>query len=438
MPPAQHRRAGACSCWSRPSRRTRSTSATAGSGSARRRRSPSRPRCCRRAGLKLPDRAPGRPGGAADSRAGRRRCRSGAPRARSAGGRQEARPARGRRGRPAVRTARSSTATAAGTVTPASTMKMLTTTAALRRARPAAPVHHEGGGHPAVEADRAGRRRRPAAREEARRRRRLPGERGPRHPARSTAKALQAARPEPGHPRLRRLAVHRARGEPEVGADVRPRGRGQPDLGAVGRRGSRAAGPRLPHPRPLRARRHRRSPTRWPGTTSRCRGTPVSRPGAERCPGPSPGCAAPRWPRSCSTPSSSATTRRPRCCPGRPPSRRTGRPPSAAAHERSARCCEAGRRHGRRPDLRRQRAVPRRPAHRRQTLLSVLRVASGPGHRELRPAVASLPVAGFTGSLRNRFATGERPGSRHRPRQDRHPHRRARPDRHRDLTATAR
>jgi serine-type D-Ala-D-Ala carboxypeptidase/endopeptidase (penicillin-binding protein 4) len=40
-----------------------------------------------------------------------------------------------------------------------------------------------------------------------------------------------------------------------------------------------------------------------------------------------------------------------------------------------------------------------------QTLLSVLQVASGPGHREVRPAVASLPVAGFTGSLRNRFAT---------------------------------
>jgi D-alanyl-D-alanine carboxypeptidase/D-alanyl-D-alanine-endopeptidase (penicillin-binding protein 4) len=38
------------------------------------------------------------------------------------------------------------------------------------------------------------------------------------------------------------------------------------------------------------------------------------------------------------------------------------------------------------------------------TLLSVLRVASGPGHRDLRAAVASLPVAGFTGSLRNRFA----------------------------------
>jgi D-alanyl-D-alanine carboxypeptidase/D-alanyl-D-alanine-endopeptidase (penicillin-binding protein 4) len=38
------------------------------------------------------------------------------------------------------------------------------------------------------------------------------------------------------------------------------------------------------------------------------------------------------------------------------------------------------------------------------TLLSVLRVASAPGHRELRPAVVSLPVAGFTGSLRDRFA----------------------------------
>jgi serine-type D-Ala-D-Ala carboxypeptidase/endopeptidase (penicillin-binding protein 4) len=40
-----------------------------------------------------------------------------------------------------------------------------------------------------------------------------------------------------------------------------------------------------------------------------------------------------------------------------------------------------------------------------QTLLSVLRVASGPGRRGLRPAIASLPVAGFTGSLRDRFAT---------------------------------
>ena len=40
-----------------------------------------------------------------------------------------------------------------------------------------------------------------------------------------------------------------------------------------------------------------------------------------------------------------------------------------------------------------------------QTLLSVLHVASSAGHPELRPAVASLPVAGFTGSLRDRFAT---------------------------------
>jgi serine-type D-Ala-D-Ala carboxypeptidase/endopeptidase (penicillin-binding protein 4) len=39
-----------------------------------------------------------------------------------------------------------------------------------------------------------------------------------------------------------------------------------------------------------------------------------------------------------------------------------------------------------------------------RTMLTLLRVDSGPGHRDERAAVASLPVAGFTGSLRDRFA----------------------------------
>ena len=40
------------------------------------------------------------------------------------------------------------------------------------------------------------------------------------------------------------------------------------------------------------------------------------------------------------------------------------------------------------------------------TLLSVIRTASGARHAELRSVVANLPVAGFTGSLASRFDTG--------------------------------
>jgi serine-type D-Ala-D-Ala carboxypeptidase/endopeptidase (penicillin-binding protein 4) len=45
-----------------------------------------------------------------------------------------------------------------------------------------------------------------------------------------------------------------------------------------------------------------------------------------------------------------------------------------------------------------------------QTLLSVLETASDPDHPELRAVVADLPVAGFTGSLTYRFDTGNRAG----------------------------
>ena len=40
------------------------------------------------------------------------------------------------------------------------------------------------------------------------------------------------------------------------------------------------------------------------------------------------------------------------------------------------------------------------------TLLSVIRTAESPHHPDLRPAIANLPVAGFTGSLRSRFDKG--------------------------------
>jgi len=45
-----------------------------------------------------------------------------------------------------------------------------------------------------------------------------------------------------------------------------------------------------------------------------------------------------------------------------------------------------------------------------ETLLSVLRQASSDGRPRLRSAVADLPVAGFTGSLASRFATGSPAG----------------------------
>ena len=44
------------------------------------------------------------------------------------------------------------------------------------------------------------------------------------------------------------------------------------------------------------------------------------------------------------------------------------------------------------------------------TLLAVLEVAASREHPELRPVVAGLPVAGFTGSLTYRFTTGEEAG----------------------------
>ena len=73
-----------------------------------------------------------------------------------------------------------------------------------------------------------------------------------------------------------------------------------------------------------------------------------------------------------------------------------------------------------------------------QTLLSVLRVASAPatascGRRSRASRWPASPAPCATGS-----PTASVAGTRHRPRQDRHPHRRARPDRHRHLTATAR
>ena len=45
-----------------------------------------------------------------------------------------------------------------------------------------------------------------------------------------------------------------------------------------------------------------------------------------------------------------------------------------------------------------------------QTLLSVLEVAAGSKHPALRPVVAGLPVAGFTGSLAYRFTSGDAAG----------------------------
>ena len=45
-----------------------------------------------------------------------------------------------------------------------------------------------------------------------------------------------------------------------------------------------------------------------------------------------------------------------------------------------------------------------------ETLLSLLEAAAGPDHPTLRPVLAGLPVAGFTGSLTFRFETGDRDG----------------------------
>ena len=58
-----------------------------------------------------------------------------------------------------------------------------------------------------------------------------------------------------------------------------------------------------------------------------------------------------------------------------------------------------------------------------QTLASVLVVAASPEHPELRAVLTGLPVAGFNGTLADRFADGGADTAGRRPRQDRHPHR---------------
>lgn len=45
-----------------------------------------------------------------------------------------------------------------------------------------------------------------------------------------------------------------------------------------------------------------------------------------------------------------------------------------------------------------------------ETLLHVIEAAASPDHEELRPVLSSLPVAGFTGSLATRFDTGDAAG----------------------------
>jgi D-alanyl-D-alanine carboxypeptidase/D-alanyl-D-alanine-endopeptidase (penicillin-binding protein 4) len=45
-----------------------------------------------------------------------------------------------------------------------------------------------------------------------------------------------------------------------------------------------------------------------------------------------------------------------------------------------------------------------------ETLLQVIETAASEDHEELRPVLSSLPVAGFTGSLASRFDTGEKAG----------------------------
>ena len=61
-------------------------------------------------------------------------------------------------------------------------------------------------------------------------------------------------------------------------------------------------------------------------------------------------------------------------------------------------------------------------------LTALLAKAADPAHPELRAALTGLPVAGFTGTLRTRYADQRR----HRPRtrQDRHPDRREHPGGH--------
>ena len=53
-------------------------------------------------------------------------------------------------------------------------------------------------------------------------------------------------------------------------------------------------------------------------------------------------------------------------------------------------------------------------------LIGVLRAALDPAHPELNAVVTALPVAGFTGSLTNRFDEPVPRGARAGARQDRH------------------
>ena len=293
-----------------------------------------------------------------------------------------------------------------------------------RGARAGPPVHHRGG---------ARRRPRAGSRWSAAATRCWPGRRRPATAAtraaptstrlaRATAQALRAA----GRTRVR-LGYDASLftgpgGQPALGAVLRPRRRGQPDHRAVGRRGPRRGRARRPQPRTRPGRGRRSSRGRCAGTASRSsagrsHGGAAGRRQAARRP-----CRAPRSSQIVQhvlevsdNEGAEVLARQVAIAEEQPASFAGGVP-------RGPRRCSTGLGVDldRRPDLRRQRPLPRRPAATRarcSTCSRPPRARTTPGCAACWP---SLPVAGFTGSLAYRFDDGADAGLGHGPGQDRH------------------
>ena len=374
----------------------------------------------------------GRRGGRrrARGRVGRHRARQGGRRGHPRPDRPRPRPARGRRGE--LADARLARVDDRRRALPA---RLDHQAADPRRrpgdARPRPDLHHEGRARRRTPRGGAGRRGRPAPGEPAGRPRggRVDVPRPRRRDHAGPHRGGGARRPGTRTGPLRRQPLHRPDRQPGLAPRLRPRRHRQPDHRAHGRQRDRAR-PAVPVRRPVPGRRSAPSPP--PSPPPACAWS-ATRSGSSYAPGPRswPASRARRCRRSPSASSTSATTRAPRSSPTRSASPSSGdglvrgrrgrgaRHPGRARHRRVRRrgvrrlrpvAPQPGRHHhaagpdpARRRTGRRGAAQPRhRPAGRRVHRLADLPLRRGPGRRA-------------------------RAGAR----QDRHPHRRARPRRDR-------